>query len=197
MEKNNTEAKTKRITIDAKYEKLEKKLNELLNKITCNKIKTVSEAYYQELLDFLDSYNIMIVKNKVKLLDFGAARNVSGADNRSLSVMLKPGYAPEEQYRSKGEQGAWTDVYAICATMYKCITGITPDDATQRVFKDELKAPSTLGIQIDANFERALLKGLAVLKILMNFLLELMEILFQIMAMEKPFMLEILLQKMI
>ena len=64
MEKNNTEAKTKRITVDAKYEKLEKKLNELLNKITCNKIKTVSEAYYQELLDFLDSYNIMIVKKE-------------------------------------------------------------------------------------------------------------------------------------
>ena len=104
--------------------------------------------------------NIMLVGNNVKLLDFGSARNVTAIANRSLSVMLKPGYAPEEQYRSKGNQGAWTDVYAICATMYKCITGITPDDSTQRVYKDELKTPTALGIVINPDIEHALMKGL-------------------------------------
>lgn len=108
--------------------------------------------------------NIMIVDGHVKLLDFGAARNVSATANKSLSVMLKPGYAPEEQYRSKGAQGPWTDVYALCATMYKCITGITPDDSTQRVFSDELKTPSALGINIDPVIEKALLKGLNVMQ---------------------------------
>ena len=105
--------------------------------------------------------NIMLASGRVKLLDFGAARSVSGAENRSLSVVLKPGYAPEEQYRSKGEQGPWTDVYALCATIYRCITGVTPDDAAQRVFSDDLKAPSTLGASISPAQERALLKGMA------------------------------------
>lgn len=59
-------------------------------------------------------------------------------------------------------QDPWTDVYALCATIYKCITGITPDDSAQRLYHDEVKAPSALGISIDGNIEAALLKGLAV-----------------------------------
>ena len=106
--------------------------------------------------------NIMLVEDAVKLIDFGAARNTSGSGNKSLSLMLKPGYAPEEQYRSKGLQGAWTDVYALCATIYKCITGVTPDEANDRLFADELKAPSALGINVTPTFEAALMKGLAV-----------------------------------
>ena len=108
--------------------------------------------------------NIMILKNTVKLIDFGAARNSAGDGNRSLSLMLKPGYAPEEQYRSKGEQGPWTDVYALCATIYKCITGITPDEANDRLHKDELKRPSELGVKVTPSFEAALMKGLSVLQ---------------------------------
>lgn len=106
--------------------------------------------------------NIMIVKNQPKLLDFGATRAFSAMADKSLSVVLKPGYAPEEQYRTKGEQGPWTDVYALSATIYKCITGVTPDDATQRMYRDELKKPSELGIAINPSFENALMKGLAI-----------------------------------
>ena len=105
--------------------------------------------------------NIMMLKNgKLKLLDFGAAREVTG--DKSLSVVLKPGYAPEEQYRSKGKQGPWTDVYAMCATIYKCITGVTPEDAIQRAFEDNLKSPSELGVAITAEQEMAILQGLSV-----------------------------------
>ena len=106
--------------------------------------------------------NIMITKKGIKLLDFGAARNMSAIANKSLSIMLKPGYAPEEQYRSRGEQGPWTDVYALCATIYKCITGKRPDDATQRVFSDDLEPPSKLGVDVTPQFEAALMKGLGV-----------------------------------
>lgn len=105
--------------------------------------------------------NIMMLKTgQLKLLDFGAAREVAG--DKSLSVMLKPGYAPEEQYRTKGQQGAWTDVYAMCATIYKCITGVTPDESIQRVFEDELKTPSSLGAAISPRQEAALMHGLKV-----------------------------------
>ena len=106
--------------------------------------------------------NIMLANGKIKLIDFGAARNVSPNGNKSLSLMLKPGYAPEEQYRSKGVQGSWTDVYALCATIYRCITGIVPEEANDRTYSDELKAPSALGVQINPYFENALMKGLAV-----------------------------------
>lgn len=105
--------------------------------------------------------NIMIANGKIKLIDFGSARNFSN-NNKSLSLMLKPGFAPEEQYRSKGVQGPWTDVYALCATIYLCITGIIPEEANDRTYNDELKTPSSIHIHISNQFEKALMKGLAV-----------------------------------
>lgn len=105
--------------------------------------------------------NIMLLKNgDLKLLDFGAAREV--INTKTLSVMLKPGYAPEEQYRSKGRQGPWTDVYALCATMYTCLTGVVPEDSLQRVFQDNLRAPSQLCPALTQRQERVLLKGLQI-----------------------------------
>ncbi len=107
--------------------------------------------------------NIMVLSDGVvKLLDFGAARNVVGTDEKSLSIMLKPGYAPEEQYRTKGRQGPWTDVYALAATMYKLITGVTPDDAMNRIFKDELAAPSSINSDISKEQDNIVLKGMAI-----------------------------------
>ena len=109
--------------------------------------------------------NIMVLSDGVvKLLDFGAARDVGGTDEKSLSIMLKPGYAPEEQYRTKGRQGPWTDVYALAATMYKLITGVTPDDAMNRIFKDELTAPSSINPDISKEQDNIVLKGMAIQK---------------------------------
>ena len=105
---------------------------------------------------------IMSQDGSLTLLDFGSARYYFGEETKSLSVVLKPGYAPYEQYSRKGNQGAWTDVYALCATIYKCITGETPPDALDRAINDELKKPSELGVRLPAAVETALMKGLAV-----------------------------------
>jgi len=109
--------------------------------------------------------NIMITNEGfIKLLDFGAAREFIDSGNKSMSIMLKPGFAPEEQYRSKGKQGPWTDVYALSATMYRIITGVTPDESPERMHSDEVKLPSALGIAIHPAQEAALMKGMAVLQ---------------------------------
>lgn len=105
--------------------------------------------------------NIMQLKDgRVKLLDFGAARDYSNVE-KSMSIILKPGYAPEEQYNKRAPQGPWTDVYALCATIYKLITGVTPENSLNRIFKDELQRPSQMGIKISPAQENALIKGLA------------------------------------
>ncbi len=108
--------------------------------------------------------NIMFMPDgSMKLLDFGAARSFAEADaQRSLSVMLKPGFAPEEQYRTHGNQGPWSDVYALAATIYRCITGTVPVESMERMRKDTLKSPKELGIKISDQQNAALMKAMAV-----------------------------------
>ena len=72
------------------------------------------------------------------LLDFGAARQAIGAKSRSVTSIVTPGYAPIEQYSSRGRQGPWTDIYALGGVCYRALTGQVPDDATDRVRNDPL-----------------------------------------------------------
>lgn len=86
--------------------------------------------------------NIMMISpQKAKLLDFGAVRDVIDADaekelTKSTEAILKPGFAPLEQYQKRGALGPWTDIYALCASIYYCLTGTVPPDAPTRITED-------------------------------------------------------------
>jgi serine/threonine protein kinase len=85
-----------------------------------------------------DNVILLAGSRRPLLLDFGAARRVIGDMTQALTVILKPGYAPVEQYAESPDmkQGPWTDVYALAATVYWCITGKTPPPAVGRMLGD-------------------------------------------------------------
>lgn len=71
------------------------------------------------------------------LLDFGAARRVAAEASQSITGVISAGYSPIEQYsESTKNQGPWTDIYSLSATLYRCITGVKPIEATAR--RDEM-----------------------------------------------------------
>jgi len=85
--------------------------------------------------------NIRVKDNgNAVLIDFGAARQAIGVRSQSISTILTPGYAPIEQYSTRGNQGPWTDIYALAAVSYVCLTGenLSHFEATERIRNDTL-----------------------------------------------------------
>lgn len=105
--------------------------------------------------------NIMwMPDNTLKLLDFGCARSMEVG--KSMTVLIKKGFAPPEQYQRHG-QGAYTDVYALAATIYYCLTGVVPPESVLRIIEGaELKSPIALGAALTPEEESALMWGLEV-----------------------------------
>lgn len=104
--------------------------------------------------------NIMWMPNDtLKLLDFGCARSVE--DGKSMSILLKHGFAPVEQYQTRG-QGPWTDIYSLCAAIYYCLTGKLPQAAVERLEEDGLVPPRNYCPELTESQQAALLWGLEV-----------------------------------
>lgn len=106
--------------------------------------------------------NIFLTSSsQIKLFDFGAAKLQGSEDGKRLSVIVKTGYAPPEQYRSKGIQDNRVDLYAAGAVLYQMLTGERPMESLERLENDALARPSQLGISIQPHVEKAVMKALS------------------------------------
>lgn len=105
--------------------------------------------------------NLMIgMDNQLYLIDFGAAKEIEYG--KTTTVLLKVGYAPPEQYLHDGEMGAWTDVYAICATIYTALCGKAPVDAVARLQGKALIPLEDQGVMLEAWQWNAIQKGMRI-----------------------------------
>lgn len=97
------------------------------------------------------------------VIDFGSARFSNVDWTKTITVMFKRGFSPEEQYHSKGKQGAGTDIYALCATMYYMLTGIVPEESVSRMIKDQVVPLDTMNrIDLSTEQKQAIMKGMSV-----------------------------------
>lgn len=104
--------------------------------------------------------NLMVgLDNQLHLIDFGAASNENPNETKTMTVILKSGYAPPEQYLADGRIGSWTDVYGLCATMYYALTAATPPESIRRIQNDTL-APLSEQTAITSWQAKAIEKGM-------------------------------------
>lgn len=107
--------------------------------------------------------NIFICSNNtVKLIDFGTAKFGNDELELTREVVVKPGYSPPEQYDSKSVQAAFTDIYALAATMYRAITGIVPDESVNRKEEDTLKSPKEVVQDIPDFIDSSLMRAMSI-----------------------------------
>ncbi|MEY8391610.1 BspA family leucine-rich repeat surface protein [Lachnospiraceae bacterium 45-W7] len=107
--------------------------------------------------------NIMIQSDgSVRLLDLGAAKDMTSAHGPSSQLVAKKGFSPFEQYMDGGKIGPWTDVYALCATIYYCMSGKLLPDALERIEHEEINFPEHMRRNLSPEAIAALKAGLGV-----------------------------------
>jgi len=103
----------------------------------------------------------MTGSGEVKIIDFGATRYYIGEESRSLAIVLKPGFAPPEQYSSKGEQGPWTDVYALATTFYQSVSDIRVPEAPDRLAGKSIEPLFNLVPEVNEKLSAVIEKAMA------------------------------------
>lgn len=98
---------------------------------------------------------------RVKLMDLGAAK-LKDSTTDVIDIILKPGYSPTEQYDNSKNIGPWTDIYSLGATFYMMLTGIKPDESTNRKIEDTTVPPAQMDESINENLSNAIMKALAI-----------------------------------
>lgn len=141
-------------------------------RIGCEEVIPIADAVITALKEIhaggiihrdISSDNIMLCNDgRIKLLDFGAARFSDADQERTRSIILKPGFAPPEQYQAKSKQGPWTDIYALCATVYRAITGVLPDESVNRVIEDTVQSPIQIYSDIPERISNTVMKGMSI-----------------------------------
>lgn len=124
-------------------------------------LKALNEVHKKNIIHRdISPDNIMITRElKAKLIDFGATKDY--VTNRNEPVLLKHGYAPPEQYSKDGNQGPWSDVYSMCATIYYLLSGTKLPNANERKKRDTLQLLQVMGVPVTERQDAAIHKGLA------------------------------------
>lgn len=105
--------------------------------------------------------NIVIQPDgSIKLLDLGAAMDLSSGSDLQTGLVAKKGFSPPEQYTGSGQIGSWTDVYALCATIFYCVTGKMIPSALDRMDGKEIEITPTIKKAIPFITLKALQAGL-------------------------------------
>ena len=104
--------------------------------------------------------NLMLTAKGVRILDLGAAKDLSSGNGASSAQVAKSGFSPFEQYTQRGASGPWSDVYAMAATIYYTLTGVIPPNANDRVEEDTLDWKLLTKKNVPANVISALQKAM-------------------------------------
>ena len=108
--------------------------------------------------------NLIITRNgKLKLIDFGSTRQGFAQDYYTTTILCKQGYSAIEQYSTGKNQGPWTDIYGLCASLYYMLTGNVPDNAPDRIQHDRVVPVAGMKeLALTPEQKRAIDKGIAV-----------------------------------
>ena len=111
--------------------------------------------------------NLVVVQDReglehIVLLDFGSARSYASDSSKRFTALITPGYAPIEQYSNVSRQGPYTDIYALCCTIYAALAGVKPPAATERVERNlDVESLQSLGVQVPDEIETTLMHGMS------------------------------------